>query len=69
MADGLFFYRRIAEEGKQYMKSGARIYLEIGYDQGRSVPEILTTAGFTNVTVYQDLAGLDRVVRGEYQSV
>lgn len=67
--DGLFFYRRIAEEGRAYMKPGARVYLEIGYDQGETVPALLTEAGFTEVTVHQDLAGLDRVVRGVYQNV
>lgn len=67
--DGLFFYRRIAGEGKAYMKPGARIYLEIGYDQGEAVPKILREAGYTDVTVHRDLAGLNRVVRGVYQDV
>lgn len=67
--DGLFFYRRIAEEGKAYMNPGGRIYLEIGYDQGETVPEILRKAGFTDVAVYRDLAGQNRVVRGVYQCV
>lgn len=67
--DGLLFYRRIAGEGKAYMKPGARIYLEIGYDQGETVPEILRQAGYGDVAVYRDLAGLDRVVRGVYQDV
>lgn len=61
--DGLFFYRRIAQECLPYLKKGGRLYLEIGYDQGGSVPEILEEQGFSYIKVVKDLAGLDRVVK------
>ena len=32
-----------------------------------SVSELMKDAGFTDVEVYKDLAGLDRVVSGTYQ--
>ena len=38
--DGLAIYRRIAEEAKDYLKDGGKIYLEIGYKQGQSVPAL-----------------------------
>ena len=38
--DGLAIYRRIAEDAKAYLKDGGKIYLEIGYKQGQSVPEL-----------------------------
>ncbi len=60
--DGLSFYRRIASECKNYLKPDGYLILEIGYDQGESVPEILKEAGFGKVRVTKDLAGLDRVV-------
>lgn len=69
MEDGLFFYRRLAKEAPQWLKPGGKIYLEIGYDQGETVPALLRDAGFVNVTVRKDLAGNDRVVRGEYPHV
>lgn len=62
--DGLFFYRRIAGECRPYLKEGGRLYLEIGYDQGTAVPEILEEQGFAKIEVVKDLAGLDRVVTG-----
>ena len=37
---GLAIYRRIAEDAKDYLKDGGKIYLEIGYKQGQSVPEL-----------------------------
>lgn len=61
-ADGLRFYRILAEESVHYLKPGGRIYLEIGYDQGESVPALLAAAGFQEVTVIRDFGGNDRVV-------
>ena len=37
--------------------------MEIGCEQGAEVREILEKEGFTDITIKQDLAGLDRVVR------
>lgn len=64
--DGLYFYQRIAKESPSYLKPGGRLYLEIGYDQGISVPELLEEQGFCQIEVKKDLAGLDRVVKGMY---
>lgn len=61
-ADGLRFYRILAAESVHYLKPGGRIYLEIGYDQGESVPALLEAAGFQEVTVIRDFGGNDRVV-------
>ena len=67
-ADGLTFYRRIAAECPAFLKPGGRIYLEIGYDQAEAVRSLLEEAGFEQLTVIQDLAGLDRVVCGTRRS-
>ena len=61
-ADGLRFYRILAEEAVHYLKPGGRIYLEIGYDQGERVPALLAAAGFHDITVIRDFGGNDRVV-------
>ena len=60
--DGLLFYRRISEGAPRHLTPGGRIYYEIGYDQAEAVSRILEDAGFTDITVVQDLAGRDRVV-------
>lgn len=59
--DGLEFYRRIAAESPAYLKPGASVYLEIGYDQGDAVKELLEQAGFTHVRIIKDAPGNDRV--------
>jgi release factor glutamine methyltransferase len=61
-ADGLVFYRVIAERAKTLVKSGGFVAVEIGDDQGKSVSELFMQNGLNSVTVKKDLAGLDRVV-------
>ena len=62
--DGLDFYRRIVAGSPSYLTGGGRLYLEIGWDQGDAVQELLLRQGFREVNVVQDYAGLDRVVCG-----
>ena len=62
--DGLAFYRRIAKEAKAVLLPGARLYLEIGYDQGESVKDIFQKEGYEAVEVFPDLSGNPRVLRG-----
>ena len=64
--DGLHFYRRIAAEAGKYLRDGAYLMLEIGWDQGEAVSTLLEAAGYREVEVKKDLSGNDRVVRGRY---
>lgn len=64
-ADGLDFYRKIAGQVKDYLNPGGYVYMEIGYDQGEVVSELMRNAGFTEVEVIKDLARNDRVVKGK----
>ena len=65
--DGLFFYRKIVEEAKYYLKRGGQLFLEIGYNQAQSVMELLKKAGFWEIMLVQDFAGNDRVVYGTWR--
>lgn len=60
--DGLFFYRKIIENGKRYLRPEGVLLFEIGFDQGADVKEMLESAGFVDVRVVKDLAANDRVV-------
>ena len=62
--DGLFYYRKIAEECRRFLKPGGMLFCEIGCDQGTAVSEILSQGGFGEIRVIKDYAGLDRVVSG-----
>ena len=43
---------------------GGMLFLEIGYDQAGDVRELMEKAGFLEINVVKDYAGLDRVVYG-----
>ena len=61
--DGLAIYRRIAEDAKDYLKDGGKIYLEIGYKQGQSVPELFRKhLPEKRVRTLKDQFGQDRMV-------
>ena len=61
--DGLAIYRRIAESSKDYLNDGGKIYLEIGYKQGQSVPALFTeNFPEKRVRTLKDQFGQDRMV-------
>ena len=66
--DGLDYYRTLVTEGAKHLRparngeEGGILIVEIGFDQGVSVPALFREAGFTGVRVRKDYAGLDRVV-------
>ena len=62
--DGLYFYRRIISEAGKYLKTQGKLMFEIGCDQAEAVEELMKNAGYEQITVKKDLAGLDRVVIG-----
>ena len=66
-ADGLDFYRRIADGAPEYFAAEGRLYLEIGSTQAPAVEALLRQRGFDDVRTVKDYAGLDRVVCGTYR--
>lgn len=62
--DGLYFYRKIIEESKNYLNLRGMLCLEIGCHQGSAVAGLMKEQGFVQVEVAQDLCGLDRNVYG-----
>ncbi len=64
--EGLDIYERILKDISRHAKGGTRLYLEIGYDQGEAVSRMVREAGFSDVKIVKDYAGLDRVISGVY---
>lgn len=68
--DGLDFYRILTAESRRFLrapasgKEGGYLIVEIGFDQGITVPDLFRAAGFADVCVIKDYAGNDRVVLG-----
>lgn len=62
--DGLDFYRKITSKSKGFLKHNGLLIYEIGYNQGKSVKDILVSEGFKKVSILKDLQEHDRVVLG-----
>lgn len=62
--DGLFFYRKMIKECRNYLKEHGKILFEIGHDQAEAVTGFLREEQFSEIRVVKDLAGNDRVVIG-----
>lgn len=61
---GLREIREWTPKAYGWLKSGGALFMEIGFNQGQDTAEIFRQAGFKNVVVHKDLAGLDRLVVG-----
>lgn len=66
--DGLYFYRKIVAQAENYLKPEGWLCLEIGYDQGEALRQMLKEAGYDKVQIVKDLAGLDRVAFGQKEN-
>lgn len=61
--DGLEFYRRIIDQGYQYLKYGGYICLEIGYDQKEEVIKIIEDKKqYIQTYCKKDLYDTDRII-------
>lgn len=63
--DGLDFIRRMLPEAKKLLTWRGAIFLEIGYNQGDTVKDLLQENGFNEITLYKDLSGTIRVAGGK----
>lgn len=60
-ADGLDEIRRVVAEGREWLRPGGWLVIEIGSVQGPAVDALLQAAGFEEVGITADLTGHDRV--------
>lgn len=62
--DGLVFYKRIIADAAEYLQKGGWLIMEIGYDQGAIIREIVEFSGkYDEISVLPDLAGRDRIFK------
>lgn len=62
--DGLDAYRIIAVGIQSVLKPNGVLLLEIGFDQGDTVSQLLVDQGMVDVQLFQDINGKDRVIQG-----
>lgn len=57
---GMYFYRKIVENAKYYLKEDGVIFFEIGYDQKEKILKLASDNEF-KAEVYKDINGRDRM--------
>ena len=62
--DGLNFYRRIISDAPKFLVDGGVLAVEIGINQAVAVRNLFERAKFVDVTIFKDLAGIERVIAG-----
>jgi len=62
--EGTEFYEPLASGAIKILKPGGSLMVEVGAGQDQAVSETLENAGFQDVQVVNDLAGIGRVVKG-----
>lgn len=55
--DVLAFYRAIAEQGKDYLVSSGKVFLELHADLAQNCHQLFEELGYHNVQLHQDLQG------------
>ncbi len=61
--DGLVIISRIVKDAPAFLKSGGRLMLEVGFDQGELVAGVLSDSGdFIDVKIRKDYSGIERIV-------
>ena len=64
-ADGLDFYRAIAERWSNALRLDGSLLFEVGIGQVGDVEMIMAKNGYRDIKTYQDTAGIWRVVEGK----
>ena len=62
---GMELIIELAAQARTVLVPGGMLFLEFGYDQGLSVSRCLEKAGYHDIVIKQDLAGLDRIAIAE----
>jgi len=65
-ADGLDAIRAIASGCTRHLTGRGILMLEHGHDQAAAVSKLLIAAGFRDIVVHRDLAGLERVTEARH---
>jgi release factor glutamine methyltransferase len=60
--DGLDLIRRVVAESPAWLNSAGQLFMEIGCGQSPAVRELLGSVAWSDVRVYKDTAGIERVV-------
>jgi len=59
--DGLDYYRQIIPEAGNYLEQGGILMFELGINQADAIKKMAENAGFQDVSIVKDFAGIERI--------
>lgn len=62
--DGMEFYKAIITNYKNSLKEGGMLCFEVGINEYQKVSQLLSVAGFENISVKKDLGEIERALSG-----
>jgi release factor glutamine methyltransferase len=63
-SDGYSFFKKISSNGKEKLKTGGKLFFEIGEGQCSIVKNILLQNSFSEIKIVKDYQNIDRVIYG-----
>lgn len=63
--DGIEFYDKIISQAPNFLNQSGYLMFELGIGQAEKVKMLMQRAGFKNIELEKDLAGIERVIYGE----
>lgn len=62
--NGLYFYKKITEQSKNYLNKNGLLSFEIGWKQAEKIYDIMIKNQFTSICLTKDLDGNNRIISG-----
>lgn len=59
--NGLYYYKVLADQAKDYLNDNGKLFVEVGYNQGDEVSKLLLN-NFNNIEVIKDYSNNDRII-------
>lgn len=60
--DGLYFYRKIIKEARNYLNEDGMLLFETGHNQHEDIRALLIDSRYEDIRLIKDYAGLDRII-------
>jgi len=63
--EGIDFYDKIIKRAPDFLNESGYLMFELGIGQAVAVKNLMAKAGFKNIEIEKDLAGIDRIILGK----
>jgi len=64
--EGLADIKVIISQSVEFLVDGGQLMIEHGYNQASQIQAVFAENGYSKIEIYKDLAGLDRITKGQF---